>query len=90
MKLTFNSITRDNASSNDSLINAFRLYYSYENIKFEGDIPYIAHVLNLTIQNILKALIKNDYDLLNNNNGFKVDNNLPNNIITNNSNKFIY
>jgi hypothetical protein len=31
-------------------------------IKFQGDIPCIAHVLNLVIQDILKALIKNDYD----------------------------
>jgi len=50
----------------------------------------MAYILNLVVQDILKALIKDDYDLLNNNNGFKVDNNLPNNIITNNSNKFIY
>ena len=32
-------------------------------IKFQGDIPCIAHVLNLVIQDILKALIKNDYDI---------------------------
>jgi len=31
-------------------------------MKFQGDIPCIAHVLNLVIQDILKALIKNDYD----------------------------
>ena len=31
-------------------------------IKFQGDIPCIAHILNLVIQDILKALIKNDYD----------------------------
>ena len=31
-------------------------------IKFQGDIPCIAHVLNLVIQDILKALIKNDYN----------------------------
>jgi hypothetical protein len=31
-------------------------------MKFQGDIPYIAHVLNLIIQDILKALIKNNYD----------------------------
>jgi hypothetical protein len=31
-------------------------------MKFQGDIPCIAHVLNLMVQDILKALIKNDYD----------------------------
>jgi hypothetical protein len=31
-------------------------------MKFQGDIPCIAHILNLVIQDILKALIKNDYD----------------------------
>jgi len=31
-------------------------------MKFQGDIPYIAHVLNLIIQDILKALIKNNYN----------------------------
>ena len=31
-------------------------------IKFQGDIPCIAHVLNLVIQDILKALIKNNYN----------------------------
>ena len=31
-------------------------------MKFQGDIPCIAHVLNLVIQDILKALIKNDYN----------------------------
>ncbi|CZR70301.1 uncharacterized protein PAC_20205 [Phialocephala subalpina] len=83
-------ITRDNASSNDSLINSFRLHYSYENIKFEGDIPCMAHVLNLVVQDILKALIKDDYDLLNNNNGFEIDNDLPNNIIIDNFNYSIW
>ena len=89
MKLTFNNITRDNTSSNNSLINAFRLYYSYENIKFEGDIPCMAHVLNFAVQDILKALIKDDYDLLNNNNGFQVDDDLPEDVIIDNSSKFI-
>ena len=31
-------------------------------MKFQGNIPCIAHVLNLAIQDILKALIKNNYD----------------------------
>ena len=70
MKLTFNSITRDNTSLNNSLINVFCLHYSYKNIKFKGDILYTVYILNFTIQNILKAFIKDDYDLLNNNNGF--------------------
>ena len=66
------------------------MYYSYENIKFEGDILYTAYILNLILQDILKALIKDDYNLLNNNNGFEISDNLLNNIIINNSSKFIY
>jgi hypothetical protein len=56
------SITRDNASSNDTLLKAFINHYNKEAIKFQGDIPCITHVLNLIIQDILKGLIKNDYD----------------------------
>jgi len=56
------SITRDNASSNDTLLQAFIKHYNKEGIKFQGDIPCIAHVLNLVIQDILRALIKNDYN----------------------------
>jgi hypothetical protein len=37
-------------------------HYKKEGLKFQGDIPCIAHVLNLMVQDILKALIKNDYD----------------------------
>jgi hypothetical protein len=33
-----------------------------QGMKFQGNIPCIAHVLNLAIQDILKALIKNGYD----------------------------
>ena len=44
-------------------MKAFIKHYNKEGIKFQGDIPCIAHVLNLVIQDILKALlIKNDYD----------------------------
>ena len=46
----------------DTLLAAFIKHYNKEGIKFQGDIPCIAHVLNLVIQDILKALIKNDYD----------------------------
>jgi hypothetical protein len=31
-------------------------------IKFRGDIPCIAYVLNLVVQYIIKDIIKNDYD----------------------------
>jgi hypothetical protein len=33
-----------------------------EKIKFQENVPGITYVLNLIIQDILKALIKNDYD----------------------------
>jgi DUF1009 family protein len=56
------SITRDNTSLNDTLLKAFIKYYNKQGIKFQGDIPYIAYVLNLVVQDILKALIKNDYN----------------------------
>ena len=47
---------------NDTLLKAFIKHYNKQGIKFQGDILYIAHVLNLIIQDILKALIKNDYN----------------------------
>jgi DUF1009 family protein len=62
LKDIHSGITRDNASSNDTLLKAFIKYYNQRGLKFEGDIPCIAHVLNLIIQDILKTLIKNDYD----------------------------
>ncbi|XMA14597.1 hypothetical protein WAI453_007388 [Rhynchosporium graminicola] len=43
------SITRDNASSNDTLIEAFIRDYNIKGIKFQGDIAYLAHVLNLIV-----------------------------------------
>jgi hypothetical protein len=70
------SITRDNAASNNTLISAFKKYYNTNSIKFEGDIACVAHVLNLVVQAILKALIKNDYDYnaLNNQDVFNIKN----------------
>ena len=49
----------------------------------------MAHILNFAVQDILKALIKDDYNLLNNNNGFQVDNDLLEEAIINISSKFI-
>jgi len=43
------NITRDNASLNDTLLKAFIRYYNKEGIKFQGDIPCIAYILNLVI-----------------------------------------
>ena len=56
------SITRDNASSNNTLIEALTKHYEKEGLRFQGDIPCIAHVLNLVIQDIIKGIIKEDYD----------------------------
>jgi hypothetical protein len=39
----------DNASPNDTLIKDFKKYYIKERIKFQRDILYITHVLNLVI-----------------------------------------
>jgi hypothetical protein len=71
-----NSITRDNASSNDTLINSFKRYYLINGIKFEGNVACIAHVLNLVVQDILKAIIKNkdDYNALDNQDVFNIEN----------------
>jgi CMP-2-keto-3-deoxyoctulosonic acid synthetase len=49
-------------SLNNTLLKAFIKHYNKEAIKFQGDIPCIAHILNSVIQDILKALIKNDYN----------------------------
>jgi hypothetical protein len=46
----------------NTLIEAFLKHYNKEGIKCQGDVPYIAHILNLIIQDIVKALIKNDYN----------------------------
>ncbi|CZS97989.1 uncharacterized protein RAG0_06877 [Rhynchosporium agropyri] len=60
------SITRDNASSNDTLIRAFIKDYDMKGIKFQGDIACLAHVLNLVVQDILKNIIKDAYSELDN------------------------
>jgi formyltetrahydrofolate synthetase len=56
------SITRDNASSNDTLISYFKSNYKELNLDFEGDIHCVAHVLNLVAQDIIKAIIKDDFN----------------------------
>ena len=43
-------------------------------MKFQGDIPCLAHVLNLVIQDILKAIIKDAYNNLDNNNIYNIEN----------------
>jgi hypothetical protein len=55
------AVARDN-HDNDTLIEVFTKYYNIQAIKFQGDIPCIAYILNLVVQDILKALIKNSYN----------------------------
>jgi hypothetical protein len=43
-------------------------------IKFYGDIVCVAYVLNFSIQDILKVIIKNKYDSLDNNT-YSIENN---------------
>ena len=38
-----------NTSLNNILLKAFIKYYNKKDIKFQGDIPYIAYILNLVI-----------------------------------------
>jgi hypothetical protein len=71
----FNRITRDNASSNDTLISTLKQYYLRESVKFQGDIACLAHVLNLVVQDILKALIKDAYNDINDNDIYQQENN---------------
>ncbi|CZT03738.1 uncharacterized protein RAG0_10404 [Rhynchosporium agropyri] len=47
IEYNISTITRDNASSNTTLITRLKEYYIRESIKFQGDIAYLAHVLNL-------------------------------------------
>jgi hypothetical protein len=49
LKLIVNSITRDNASSNDTLIKGFIRHYKLNNIAFIGNISCLAHILNLVV-----------------------------------------
>lgn len=58
------SITRDNASSNNTLIQEFKNYYQTSGFSFEGNIACVAHVLNIVVQDILQVLIKEDYNSL--------------------------
>jgi hypothetical protein len=68
------SITRDNASPNDTLISAFREHYFIASIRFTGDTPCLAHVFNIAVQDILKTLIKDAYNDLDNRNIFNIEN----------------
>jgi hypothetical protein len=43
-------------------------------MKFQGDITCLAHVLNLVVQDILKALIKEGYNNLDNNLVYNIEN----------------
>ena len=43
-------------------------------MKFQGDIPCLAHILNLVVQDILKAIIKDAYNNLDNNNIYNIEN----------------
>ncbi len=43
-------------------------------MKFQGDIACLAHVLNLVVQDILKALIKEVYNDLDNNLVYNIEN----------------
>jgi hypothetical protein len=43
-------------------------------MKFQGDITCLAHVLNLVVQDILKALIKEGYNDLDNNLVYNIEN----------------
>jgi hypothetical protein len=38
-------------------------YYNKSAIKFREDILYITYILNLVVQDIIKGIIKNNYDI---------------------------
>ena len=50
------SITRDNASNNDTLIQVYKKYSDDNNGLFHSDIRCLAHILNLVVQDILKEI----------------------------------
>jgi hypothetical protein len=70
----FYSITRDNASANDISIQEFKNHYNLLAIKFYGYIACVTHVLNLVIQDILKAISKDKYYSFDNN-AYSMENN---------------
>ena len=49
-------IARDNASTNDTLIQDFKAYNDENNGLFHSDIRCIAHIINLVVQDILKEI----------------------------------
>ncbi|GES96419.1 zinc finger BED domain-containing protein RICESLEEPER 2-like [Rhizophagus clarus] len=52
-------ISTDNASNMDKMFNKFEYICNYEGIKFDADNQHVrclAHIINLAVQNILKAL----------------------------------
>ena len=55
-------------------MSELKSYYLSHAMRFYGNILYFAHVLNLIVQDILKALIKNAYDDLNDRNIFNIEN----------------
>ena len=49
-------ITRDNATNNDILIQEFQQYNRDNNGLFYKDIRYLAHIINLIVQDILREI----------------------------------
>lgn len=56
------------------MINDFKKHYLIQTIQFTGDIPCVAHVLNLVVQDILKTIIKDVYNDLDDQNIFNIEN----------------
>jgi hypothetical protein len=74
------SITRDNASANNTLIKKVKKHYELSGSSFYGDVACLAHILNLVVQDILKIIIKDKYYSLDNNT-YSVENNKDTNTI---------